>query len=133
MFDWINKHKKLFNILLFILILPSFVLFGIDQYGKMFSSANATVAEVGGKKITREEWDQRHRQVSDEMRAKNPDIDPAMLDSEQAKYATLERMVQELVVSGAGSKLHLLINDHQLAAALMADPAIAQLRDANGQ
>ena len=34
MFDFIRKHTKIVMVLLFLLILPSFVLLGLDGYNK---------------------------------------------------------------------------------------------------
>ena len=69
MFEFIRKHTKWMMVLLFALIIPSFVFFGIDNYQSMNSAANATVAVVDGQKITQAEWDEAHRQEADRLRA----------------------------------------------------------------
>ena len=57
MFDFVRKHTRLLQLLLLILILPSFVVFGIQGYSK-FSGDEGIVAKVGKQAITQAEWEQ---------------------------------------------------------------------------
>ena len=68
MFDIVRKHTKLLMGVLFLLIIPSFVLFGIDGYTRM-GDAGVKVATVNGKAITQSEWDNAHRFEVDRLRA----------------------------------------------------------------
>ena len=133
MFETIRKHNKWMMILLFALIIPSFVFFGIENYQRMNDASHAAVALVDGNKITQGEWDEQHRREAEQLRAANPGIDPALLDSPEAKFATLERMIQQRVLAGAANKLKLYVSDQRLAKELMADPAIAALRGPDGK
>ena len=133
MFETIRKHNKWMMILLFALIIPSFVFFGIENYQRMNDASHAAVALVDDNKITQTEWDEQHRREAEQLRAANPGIDPALLDSPEAKFATLERMVQQRVLTGAANKLKLFVSDQRLARELMADPSIAALRSADGK
>ncbi len=130
MFEAIRKHSKVVMGILFLLIIPSFVLFGID--GNYFSGNSATVASVDGKAITQTEWDNAHRTESDRIRAQQPGIDGKLLDSPQARYATLEKLVRDRVLSAAARHMHLMASDAQLARELQKIPAIAQLRKPDG-
>ena len=130
MFEAIRKHSKVVMGILFLLIIPSFVLFGID--GNYFSGNSATVASVDGKAITQTEWDNAHRTESDRIRAQQPGIDGRLLDSPQARYATLEKLVRDRVLSAAARHMHLMASDAQLARELQKIPAIAQLRKPDG-
>jgi len=130
MFEAIRKHSKVVMGILFLLIIPSFVLFGID--GNDFSGNSATVASVDGKAITKTEWDNAHRTESDRIRAQQPGIDGKLLDSPQARYATLEKLVRDRVLSAAARHMHLMASDAQLARELQKIPAIAQLRKPDG-
>ena len=47
MFDFIRTHSKLMLALIVLLIIPSFVFFGIEGYSRMNDGANAAVAEGG--------------------------------------------------------------------------------------
>ena len=133
MFEFIRKHTKWMMVLLFALIIPSFVFFGFENYQRMNDASHATVAVVDGQKITQAEWDEAHRSEADRLRASQPGLDSALLDSPQAKYATLESMVQERVLFAAASKLKLFVSDQRLARELLNDPAIAGLRGPDGK
>lgn len=133
MFEFIRKHTKWMMVLLFALIIPSFVFFGIDNYQSMNSAANATVAVVDGQKITQAEWDEAHRQEADRLRASQPGLDSALLDSPQAKYDTLQSMVEERMLFAAANKLKLFVSDQRLARELLNDPTIASLRGPDGK
>jgi peptidyl-prolyl cis-trans isomerase D len=60
MFDFVRKHTKIMMVLMFLLIIPSFVLFGIDGYNRMGDS-NVAVARVAGVDITQAQWDRAHK------------------------------------------------------------------------
>lgn len=130
MFESIRKHSRIVMILLFLLIIPSFVLVGIDS--NYFSEKSAVVARVDGHKITQTEWDNAHRVESDRIRAQQPTMDAKMLDSAAARYATLERMVRERVLAAAAQKMHMVTSDARLARSLAEIPAIAGLRRPDG-
>ena len=131
MFDSIRDHKKYLMGFLLILIIPSFVLFGVEGYTR-FSEGGETVATVDGKSIKRNEWEQAHRQESQRLREMMPTIDPAMLDSDEARYGTLERMVRERVLAAAAQKLNLYTSDQRLARELQSNPTIAAMRRPDG-
>lgn len=131
MFDFVRKHTKLIMVVLFLLIIPSFVLFGIDGYTRMNDSAQK-VATVDGKPITQAQWDHAHRAEVDRMRAANPAMDLALLDSPAVRYAALERLVRDHVMAAAAADAHLYVSDARLAAELQRDPAIAGLKKSDG-
>ncbi len=132
MFDLIRKHIKIMQILLFILIVPSFVLFGIDGYSR-FRDQGAPVAVVDGQNIHQSEWDTAHKSEIERIRASMPNVDPKLLDSPEAKYATLERLVRERVVQAAAAKLNLTASDQRLARDLTQNPSISALRMPDGK
>ena len=131
MFDSIRNHKKYLMGFLMILIIPSFVLFGIQGFTS-FGQKGETVATVDGHDISKADWDQAHKTESQRLREQMPSIDPKMLDSDVAKYATLERLVRDRVLATAVQKEHLYTSDQRLARALQEDPNIAALRKADG-
>ncbi len=124
MFDFVRQHTKIMQFLLFLLIFPSFVLFGIDGYNR-FLDQGETVASVDGQKINQPEWDNAHKNEVDRMRASMPNVDVKMFDSPMAKYATLEKLLKQKVLSVASERLNLQVSDQRLASALAADPTIA--------
>ncbi|MFM7001676.1 MAG: SurA N-terminal domain-containing protein, partial [Limnohabitans sp.] len=132
MFDSIRNHSKILMGLLFLLVIPSFVLFGIDSYSR-FSDKGAPVAAVAGNKITQAEWDAAHQREVERIRASVPNLDAKLLDSAEARYATLERIVNDRVISEAATKQLLVTSDQRLARYLQQDPSIAALRGADGK
>ena len=130
MFESIRKHTKIAMLLLFLLIVPSFVLVGIDA--SYFSGSSPAVAHVDGADITQAEWDNAHRMESDRRRAEQPQLDAKLLDTPEARYATLERMVRDRVLQAASKKMNMLTSDAKLARSLQEIPQIAALRKPDG-
>ncbi len=131
MFESIRNHKKYLMGFLMILIIPSFVLFGIEGYTRFNESAE-TVATVDGQNITKLEWDQAHQTESRRLREAMPSLDASLLDSDQARHATLERLVRQRVLEVAARKLNLYTSDRRLAQDLQANETIATLRRPDG-
>lgn len=131
MFDSIRNHKKYLMGFLLILIVPGFVLFGVQGFTD-FRNRSEAVATVDGHDITRVEWDQAHQTEARRLRERMPSIDPKLLDSEQARYATLERMVRERVLATAAKKFNLYTSDQRLARELQSNETIASLRRPDG-
>ncbi|ABM36948.1 SurA N-terminal domain-containing protein [Polaromonas naphthalenivorans] len=130
MFDFIRKHTKWTMALLFLLIVPSFILVGMNSNPS--SEKGGVVAKVDGTEITQPEWDREHLKEVDRLRASMPTLDAKLLDSPEARYATLERMVRDRVVAVAAEKLKLSTSDQHLARELQNSPEIAALRRADG-
>ena len=132
MFDFVRNNTKIMMGLLFLLIIPSFVMFGIEGYSR-FNDGGVVVAKVNGNKIVQGEWDAAHKREVDRIRASMPNVDVKMFDTPEAKYATLERLVREQVIAAAAQKLHLVASDARLARELQQSPSIASLRTPDGK
>jgi peptidyl-prolyl cis-trans isomerase D len=132
MFETIRKHNKWLMGLLFVLIIPSFVLFGVDSYTRMRENSPA-VAKVGGTEVTQADWDNAHKQEVERFRNSSPNADVKLLDAPEVKYAILERLVQEKVLAMAVEKTRLQASDARLARELEQDPAIQSLRTPAGK
>jgi peptidyl-prolyl cis-trans isomerase D len=132
MFDTIRNHSKILMGVLVLLIIPSFVLFGVDGYSNM-NDRGAVVAKVGDIEITQQEWDAMHQQEVDRIRASAPNLDAKLLGSDEARYASLERMVNDRLIALAAKKQLLVTSDQRLANYLQQDPSIASLRGPDGK
>jgi peptidyl-prolyl cis-trans isomerase D len=132
MFDFVRKHTKIVMVLLFLLILPSFVLLGLDGYSKS-QDQSAKVAKVDGRDITQSDWDRAHQREMDQLRNSMPNLDPKLLDSPEARYASLERLVRERVVAAAAEKFRLTTSNERLTRELQQSPEIASLRGPDGK
>lgn len=131
MFDFFRNNIKFLMGFLMLLIIPSFVMFGVEGYSS-FRQNNEAVAEVGGTRITRPEWDAAHQRETERLLATMPTLDRALLESDEARYGTLERLVTERVLALAAEKDLLMATDQRLVQALTQDPNIASLRKPDG-
>jgi peptidyl-prolyl cis-trans isomerase D len=132
MFDFVRNNTKIMMAILVLLIIPSFVLFGLEGYSR-FNDKGAVVAKVNGNKINQTDWDAAHKREVDRIRASMPNIDAKLFDTAEAKYATLERLVRDQVISAAAQKMQLVASDTRLARELQQSPEIAALRKADGK
>ena len=132
MFDFFRKHNKIFMVVLFLLVIPSFVLLGVDQYTKG-NNKGETVASVDGVNVTRPEWDAQHRIESDRIRVQNPTVDPSVLDSESARYSTLENMVRERVLAAAAANSKMTVSEERLSRIFSDDTGLAAFRGGDGK
>ena len=132
MFDFVRKHTRIMQLILFLLIFPSFVLFGLEGYNR-FQEKGDAVAKVDGREILQGDWDAAHKQEVERLRQQLPNLDSKMLESPAAKYATLERMVRDRVLAAAAEKSKLVTSDQRLARELQRNETIAALRGPDGK
>lgn len=132
MFDFVRSHTRLLQFLLLILILPSFVVFGIQGYSSMTEGGNATVAKVDGQAIKQAEWDNSHQEQVQRVRAQMPNIDAKVFDSPDARLETLEALMRQRVLATAVVRQHLAVSDERLQRLFSSDPQFAQIRNADG-
>ena len=132
MFDFVRKHTRVMQLVLFLLIFPSFVLVGINGYNRFREKGDA-VAKVDGQEILQGDWDAAHKREVDRLRQSMPALDPKMLDSPAARYSTLERMVRDRVLAAAAAKSKLATSDQRLARELQQNELIAALRGPDGR
>jgi len=134
MFDFIRKHTKITMALLFLLIVPSFVLVGMDGASRSGGgSGDSVVAVVDGRDITQPEWDLAHQNEVNRLRASMPALDIKLLDSPEARYASLERLVRDRVLAAAAAKSGLVVPDQKLQRLYAEDKAIASFRLPDGK
>jgi peptidyl-prolyl cis-trans isomerase D len=131
MFEFFRKYNKIVMGFLFLLIIPSFVLFGVDRYDG--DQKGEKVARVDGHDITRPQWDAQHRNEVDRIRQQMTNVDPALLDSDASRYATLERMVRDRVLAAAAEKAHMAVSEERLARLFAEDTGLASFRTADGK
>ncbi|MCS6809986.1 MAG: SurA N-terminal domain-containing protein, partial [Tepidimonas sp.] len=131
MFDLFRNNMKVLMALLMLLIIPSFIFFGVQGYTSLRERAEP-VARVAGQRITRTEWDAAHRREVERLAATMPGLDRALLESEDSRRATLQRLVDERVLAQAAQDLRMVVTGRRLAAELLRDPTIASLRKPDG-
>lgn len=133
MFDFVRQHTRLALGFMLLLIIPSFIFFGVQGYSSFSDGSNTTVAKVDGQSISRTEWENAHRRVLDNMRRQSPDADPAQLDSPQLRRDTLDSMVRERLLLAAANELHLFPTVARMTRLFDSDPQVASLRGPDGR
>ncbi|CAN7314751.1 SurA N-terminal domain-containing protein [Pseudoduganella sp. LjRoot289] len=129
MFEFIRTHQKLMQILLAILIVPSFVLVGVSGYNSSGDAANV-VAKVGDQAITRQEWEAAQRTQLDNFRQRmGAQFDQKLFDTPEFKQNVLENLVAERAVSAEVARSHLTVADSVLQKSILDTPG---LRKADG-
>ena len=130
MFDFVRNNTRLALGFMLLLIIPSFVFFGIDGYKRFTDGTSTTVAKVDGLSITRGEWESMHQRVVDRARRQNPEQES--LDTPALRRETLDNLVRDRVLIAAANKLHLAPTDDRLRRLFAADPQYAQIRNPDG-
>ena len=132
MFDFFRAHTRVALGLLVLLIIPSFVFFGIDGYSKFNDGANSTVARVNGQTVSQAEWDNAHREQVERIRRQNPGADAKLLDSPEIRNMALEGVVRQRVMLAAADSLKLATTDDRLQRLFSTDPQFTFLRNSDG-
>lgn len=132
MFEFFRRHNRLFQIVLFPVILLSFGVFGIQSYSRMSGNDAQTVAKVGGQTISQNEWDNAVRDQIERARAQRPNMDVKDLDTPELRRNTLDGLVRDRLFALAADKLHLSLSDERLQRQFATDPQFAQLRNPDG-
>ncbi|MFZ6734848.1 SurA N-terminal domain-containing protein [Undibacterium sp. Ji42W] len=114
MFEFIRTHQRLMQILLAVLILPSFVLFGNTDALRSIGK-EAGIATVAGASITQGEFDQALREQLDRMRQMyGPQFDAKMLNTPEARQSILDELIARKAMAGEIAVKKLTISDATL-------------------
>ena len=130
MFETIRQSKIVMIFLLGLLVI-AFVFVGVSGYSS-FNDKSPTVAELDGAVITQAQWDQAHEAEIQNLRESMPQLDVKLLDTPEARYATLERLLQDELVAASVRKLRVVAGDSAVQRALRDDPWLNARRDASG-
>ena len=89
MFDFVRNNKRIMYGILGLLIVPSFVLVGVESYQDRGDSG-VGVASVDGRNITQQEWEEAQRRQIDQARQQlGPHFDQKVFDTPEAKREVL--------------------------------------------
>ncbi|MBP6763850.1 MAG: SurA N-terminal domain-containing protein [Rubrivivax sp.] len=132
MFDFVRNHTRLTLGFMLLLIIPSFVFFGVEGYRQFSDGSNTAVAKVDGRSITRAEWDNAHQRSIDRVRRQMPTVDVRTLDTPQARTETLDSLVRERVLLAAANAMHLTPSAARIKQIFVSDPQFAQMRNPDG-
>jgi len=126
MFDFIRTHQRLMQLVLLILILPSFALIGVSGYTN-YVSGDHELVQVGDSAITRQEYDQARRNQLQQLQAsRGGAFDPAVLDTPQARSALLESLIDRRVIASQAAEHHFSVSDAMLREAIASIPELQE-------
>lgn len=129
MFEFIRTHQRLMQLILLLLIVPSFGLIGISGY-TTYVSGNHDLVKVDGSAVTQQDFDQARRNQLQQLQQANPSgFDPSSLDNPAARKALLDTLVDRRVLVETASKNHFSVSDAVLRQAIAAIPQL----QVNGQ
>ncbi|WP_079415276.1 SurA N-terminal domain-containing protein [Thiomonas intermedia] len=132
MLESIRKHSKLMQIVLFVLIFPSFVLFGIQGYSS-FEGNSDVAAKVGGQTITMQQLDAANRDEIARLQSMlGSAVDIKQLDTPEQKMRTLNGLIRQTLLQLEARHEHLAVTDAQVQQAILQIPQIAALRKPDG-
>jgi len=94
MFDYITRHRKLIQVLIFLFIIPPFVFFGVDRLQSPVGAG--MVAKVGGYSITQQEFNRALRERQEAIqRVSQGRAAPELLDSTELRSNVLEALIRQ--------------------------------------
>ncbi|HEX8601456.1 MAG TPA: SurA N-terminal domain-containing protein [Pseudoduganella sp.] len=119
MFEFIRTHQKLMQILLAIVIIPSFVFVGVSGYESMGDSAT-TLAKVDGKPVSQQEFDNALRRQLDQYRQRfGEQFDQKMFDTPEFRQSVLDSLIAQRAVTSEVVRGHLTVSDAALQKAIL--------------
>src|SRR5690554_16258 len=114
MFDFIRTHQRLMQLILLVLILPSFVLIGVSGY-TTYVSGDHDLVKVGDSSITLQEFDQaRRRQLEQAQGMAQGDFDPSALENPIVRSALLESLIDRRVQIDVATEQRFSVSDNAL-------------------
>ena len=123
MFSLVHKHKRLLQLVLALIIVPPFAFWGIQSYERGATQAG-DVADVGGLKISQQEFANQLRVQQDRMRALlGGRVDPAAFDTPEAREQMLEGMIAQRLLTRDVVSKHLATTDENLREMIASTPA----------
>jgi len=120
MFDTVRNHQRALQFVLLLLILPSFVFFGLSGYDR-FLGKDDSVATVGDRKIARQELEGAVREQVARMRASlGPNADSKLLETPELRTQVLDGLIDERALDLYANRQHLIVGDDALRRAIAA-------------
>ena len=126
MLDSIRQHRRFMMFFVLLLIVPSFVFFGVSGYTDFFEQETDLI-KVNGKAITAQEVDNSAKRQSERVGANSQ-----VAQSLPFRQAVLDELLQQRLLAFAVNKLQLRISDQALTKNLATIPEIKALYKPDG-
>ncbi len=113
MFDFIRNNRRFLQFVMLVMILPSFVFFGIQGYNRMGDGDN--LASVGQQHISQAEFDNSMRgQLERYKQMLGANFDAKLFDTPAAREGVLNSLISQKVVGAEAQRSHLTGSDDRL-------------------
>ena len=127
MFDFVRSHNRVLQVVLGIIIIPTFGFVGLQSYLQSNESA-VPVASVDGRDISHSDWDAQRRQDIDRIRSRNPQVDLKLLDTPEAQRRSLDSLVRDRVLQATVAHENLGVSEQRIIHEYQTNPEFEQLR-----
>jgi len=118
MFEAVRNNQRILQIVLLVLILPSFVFFGLSGYDR-FLGSDDHVAQVGGRKIFRAELENAVRdQLAQVRQSLGAAFDPKVFDTPEARAKVLDGLIDQRTLDAVAVNEQIFISDESLRKAI---------------
>lgn len=122
MFDLVEKHKRLIQVILGLIIVP-FAFFGLDAYTRGSRSPD-DVASVDGAGISQREFTEELRQQQERMRRLlGPGIDPSAFDTAETRRGLVDALIDQRVIGAESVRARIVVSKERLDEVIAGIPA----------
>ena len=121
MFELIRERKKFLLVVLLLLVIPPFVVVGAwDQFNP---NREPVVAKVDGVEIYKRNWENAHQNFIDNFRSQvGQNIPDELLNSDDVKKATLDNMINQVILRKVISEERITVSDEDVRAVILGIP-----------
>lgn len=132
MFDFVRNRQRLMQIVLLVLIVPSFAFFGLEGYQRFRENPRGLV-KVDEQLITQDELDNAMRsQLAQLRQMMGASFDAKQFDTPQGRQIMLDRLIEEKLLGVEVIRQNLSVSDAHLLETVQNIPAIAALKKPDG-
>ena len=126
MFDFVRTHQKLMQIILALLIVPSFVLVGVSGV-TLFGEDPTTIAKVAGYPLTQQEWENAQRAQLDRMRQQmGEQFDQKQFDTPEFKQNVLDQLLAQRAMNAQIRRANMTVSTEKLQQVLWQIPGLTK-------
>lgn len=124
MFDLIRNHRRWMQLILLLLIVPSFVFVGAQGYST-FASQDTDVATVGDASITSAEFENFRRNFLDDQRNRlGSRFDLAMVDTPVVRSQLLDDLINQRLLATVAQENRFSVSDEALRSTIASNLAV---------
>jgi peptidyl-prolyl cis-trans isomerase D len=126
MFEFIRTHNRLMQIILLLLIVPSFFLVGVSSYSS-FVNREPELARVGNDAITQTQFDAARRDQLDRAHQQiGADFDPAQVDTPVMRQGLMDQLINQRLLARVAADNRFSVSDETLRSTIASIDAVQE-------